>query len=131
MPIPVEVTVLPFVELGVQEGGTLSFTSQGPPGRYPLEGTVRLRGRSNAPLWTVCLFSEGLKGQKGGIIPPSRIFVATQKGPVSLEKGLELGPFRGGEEAEVTLSTFLVETLLEDPPDVYEGEPRFRCFYRE
>lgn len=127
----VKVTVSPSVELEVQGEGTLSFVAQGAPGMYPLEGTVRLRGRSNASLWTVRLSSEGLKGEKGGVIPPSRIFVKTQKGPVSLEKGFELGPFQGGEEVAVVLDGFLVETLLEDQPDVYEGEIRFRCLFRE
>lgn len=131
LPVVVKVETLPEIELRVEGEGVLRFTAQGSPGLYPLEGIIKLRGRSNAGLWRVVLSSEGLRGEKGGTIPASRIFKKVGKEYLPLSRGFELGPFPGGEEVEITLEGLYVDTVLEDQPDVYQGELRFRCFFKE
>lgn len=131
LPIMVKIIILPTVELKVENEGALCFTSRGSPGRYPLERTLSLRGESNAELWRIVLYSEGLWGTRGGFIPPSRIFKKVGDKYLPLEKGVEMGPFPGGEEVKVIIDELYVETLLEDQPDTYEGKLYFRCFFKE
>lgn len=131
LPLPVTITVPPQAKLTMEGEGTLRFAAEGSPGRYPLEGSITLRGIANTESWKTVLRAESLRGEKGGTIPPSRIFKKNNKEYVPLDKGLEIGPFPGGEEIEIVLNEFYVETTLEDPPDTYEGELRFQCFLKE
>lgn len=130
LPIMVKIIILPTVELKVENEGVLRLTSGGSPGRYPLEGTLSLGGKSNAELWKIVLYSEGLWGSRGGFIPPSRIFKKVGDKYLSLEKGVEMGPFPGGKEVKIIIDELYVETFLEDQPDTYEGKLYFRCFLK-
>lgn len=130
LPLEVKVEVREKVFLEAERKGSLNLVVQGPPGLYPLEGSVVIHGKSNTAPWKILLSTKGLRGEKGGLIPPARIFRKVKDTYISLEKGLEFGPFDRGE-VEIVLDNLYVQTVFSDQPDTYQGELCLLSLVRE
>lgn len=133
LPIPqgvsltLEVSKAFAVEIqGACEG--IVFEISGPPGIYPLAEPMILSARANVTPWALFCTTQGLSGEKGGHIPPSRIFVEVEGRRYSLEKPVPISTTRAGEAVTQKLS-FFVETTSSDPPGRYTGEVAFGCSF--
>lgn len=126
--VKVQVTIEPSFQIGLDvtpEAG-LAFEIQGPPGRYLAQNTISLSGIANVPGWGMVLHADDLTGEKGGVIPNSRIVVPVEIGVrkyefVSLKDGLLLEGGQAGELISHTIDELYIDTLIEDAPDIYEG----------
>lgn len=108
---------------GGQKVGT--FEISGPPGLYPLQEPLTLTARANVTPWALLCTTQGLTGDKGGYIPPSRIFVEVGGKWHSLDKPVCLATAKGGEVVVFEGLSFSIETTSSDPPGKYTGAITF------
>lgn len=130
--LPIEVEVIPTLLFSVetQEDSALQFEIQGPPGWYISDNFLIISGRTNVPHCRIVCTASDLVGKKGGKIPRSRIFLAREKQSkkkeyTSFEEPIEIISTQAGELVTFPVEGFYIQTLLEDLPDVYQGEIYF------
>lgn len=107
----------------VRDGITLEVS--GPPGCYPIGEPLTLVARANVTPWVLFCTTQGLTGERGEHIPPSRIFVEVGGKRYSLEKPVKVFSGKAGETAKLQDVAFFVETTSYDPPGRYKGEISF------
>ncbi|MEM4501366.1 MAG: hypothetical protein QW512_04465 [Thermofilaceae archaeon] len=105
--------------------GGIVFEVFGPPGQYPIGEPFTLVVRANVTPWVLLCTTQGLTGERGEHIPPSRIFVEVGGKQYSLEKPVKVLSGKAGEVAVLRNALLLVETTPYDPPGRYTGEISF------
>lgn len=135
VPLPQSLTLVlavpPAFQVEVQEAQRgITFEVSGPPGLYPLTPALSLSVRANVTPWTLLLSTRGLVGERGGHIPPERVFVKLGKSLVSLQNPVAVHTAQAGETVTLTNLLLFVETRVEDLPGRYRGEIVMACSFR-
>lgn len=105
------------------------FDISGPPGLYPAIKPLSFTARANVTPWKILCSIQDLVGEKGGRIPPSRVFVTVQGKRFSLEKPVEICTAQAGDVVSIPDLLLSVETLPGDLPDRYTGEIAIACSF--
>ena len=127
--LPIEVEVIPTLLFSVetQEGSALQFEIQGPPGWYISDNFLIISGRTNVPHCRIVCTASDLVG-KGRENTSVEDFLArekqSKKKEYTFEEPLKLSA-PSGRAGNFPVEGFYIQTLLEDLPDVYQGEIYF------